>query len=72
MEREDLKAGRNMKSLRDIYLQAEKYRQGLSVEMDKDTFAATVTCFLILHFLVKIGAVSAGEDFWTTKLIKFR
>ena len=34
MEREDLKAGRNMKSFRVIYLQAEKYRQGLSVEID--------------------------------------
>lgn len=41
MEREDLKAGRNKKSFCDIYLQAEKYRQGLSVEMDKDTFAAS-------------------------------
>ena len=41
MEREDLKVGRNKKSFRDIYLQAEKYRQGLSVEMDKDTFAAS-------------------------------
>ena len=41
MEREDLKVGRNMKSCRDIYLQAEKYRQGLSVEIDKDTFAAS-------------------------------
>ena len=36
MEREDLKIGRKKKSLRDIYLLAEKYRQGLSVEMDKD------------------------------------
>ena len=36
MEREDLKIGRKKKSFRDIYLLAEKYRQGLSVEMDKD------------------------------------
>lgn len=41
MEREDLKAGRNKKLFRDIYLQAEKYRQGVSVEIDKVTFAAS-------------------------------
>lgn len=36
MEREDLKAGGNKKSFRDIYLQAEMYRQGLTVEKDLD------------------------------------
>lgn len=36
MEREDLKCRGNEKSFRDIYLQAEIYRQGLTVEKDLD------------------------------------
>ena len=36
MERENLKGERNEKSFRDIYLLAEKYRQGLTVEKDLD------------------------------------
>ena len=36
MERENLKGERNEKSFRDIYLLAEMYRQGLTVEKDLD------------------------------------